>query len=102
MIHWKMIHKKKKHWKQEFYVIFMWWLSRREWHLWDSHISFEEADDDDGIGLFKQWIKNEKFTNLAIFQSPLNECMDELCSQLDKLWFNHFVFKAQAALICAI
>ena len=57
---------------------------------------FEEADDDEVVS-FKQWIKNEKFTNLATFQLPLNEYIDELCSQLDKLWFNHFVSKAQAA-----
>ena len=45
---------------------------------------FKEADDDEVVS-FKQWIKNEKFTNLATFQLPLNEYIDELCSQLDKL-----------------
>ena len=46
--------------------------------------AFEKADDDEVVS-FKQWIKNEKFTNLATFQLPLNEYMDELCSPLDKL-----------------
>ena len=63
---------------------------------------FEEAGDHDEVVSFKQWIKNEKFTNLATFQLPLNEYIDELCSELDKLSFHHFVSKAQAALICAI
>ena len=40
---------------------------------------------------------NRKFTNLAIFQLPLNEYIDELCSQLEKLQFHHFVSKAQPA-----
>ena len=57
---------------------------------------FVEADDDEVVP-FKQWIKNEKFTNLTTFQLPLNKYIDELCSQLDKLWFHHFVSKAQAA-----
>ena len=45
---------------------------------------FEEADDGEVVS-FKQWIKNKKFTNLATFQLPPNEYMDELCLQLDKL-----------------
>ena len=45
---------------------------------------FVEADDDEVVP-FKQWIKNEKFTNLTTFQLPLNKYIDELCSQLDKL-----------------
>ena len=45
---------------------------------------FKEADDDEIVS-FKQWFKNEKITNLATFQLPLNEYMDELCSQLHKL-----------------
>ena len=43
---------------------------------------FEEADDDEVVS-FKQWIKNETFTNLATFQLPLNEYIDYLYSQLD-------------------
>ena len=58
--------------------------------------AFEEADDDEIVSI-KQWIKNEKFANLATFQLPLNEYIDELCSQLNKLWFHHFVCKAQTA-----
>ena len=45
---------------------------------------FEEVDDDEVVS-FKQGIKNLKFTNLGTFQLPLNEYMNELCSQLDKL-----------------
>ena len=41
--------------------------------------------------------KSEKIANLATFQLPLSEYMDELCSQLDKLRFYHFLSKAQAA-----
>ena len=57
----------------------------------------QEADDNEVL-LFKQYIKNEKFTNLATFQLPLNEYMDELGSQLDKLGFYHFVSKVQQRL----
>ena len=52
---------------------------------------FEEADDEE-VESFKQWIKNEKLTNVATFQLPLNEYMYEL----DKLRFHHFVSKLQA------
>ena len=45
---------------------------------------FEEVDDDEVVS-FKQGIKNLKLTNLGTFQLPLNEYMNELCSQLDKL-----------------
>ena len=45
---------------------------------------FKESDDDE-VASFKQWMKNEKFPNPATFQLPLNDYMDELCSQLDKL-----------------
>ena len=41
---------------------------------------FEEADDDEVVS-FKQWIKNEKFTNLATFQLPLKD--DECIVLLD-------------------
>ena len=34
--------------------------------------AFEEANDGEVVS-FKLWIKNEKFTNLATFQLPLNE-----------------------------
>ena len=61
--------------------------------------AFEEADDYE-VEPFKRWIKNEKFTNLATLQLPLNEYMDELCSQLDKLRYHYFVSKAHAAYLC--
>ena len=41
---------------------------------------FKKADDDDVVS-FKQWIKNEKFTNLATFQLPLKD--DECIILLD-------------------
>ena len=41
--------------------------------------AFEEANGGE-VASFKLWIKNEKFTNLATFQLPLNEYMDEVCS----------------------
>ena len=39
---------------------------------------FAETDNDEVV-LFKQWTKNEKVTNLATFQLPWNEYIDELC-----------------------
>ena len=35
-------------------------------------------------------------TNFATLQLPLNENIHELCSQLDKFRFHHFVSKVQA------
>ena len=58
---------------------------------------FEEADDDEVVS-FKQWIKNEKFTNLPTFQLLLSEFIDGMCSQLVKLQFHHYVSKVQAGL----
>ena len=37
------------------------------------HTSVSKQVDDDKVVSFKQWIKNEKFNNLAIFQLPVNE-----------------------------
>ena len=101
MIYWKMIHKKRNFENRDFML-----------HSCDDFpgengiceflmLVFKESDDDE-VASFKQWMKNEKFPNPATFQLPLNDYMDELCSQLNKLWFHHFVSKAQAALICLI
>ena len=84
MVHWEIIHK-KRHIENRDCMLHSCDECPGENDNCEFHTSVSKQADDDKVVSFKQWIKNEKFKNLATFQLPLNEYMDELYSQLDKL-----------------
>ena len=53
--------------------------------------------DDHEIVSYKQWVKEEKFTNLISVQMIVAELIEKLCTAFDKLRPYHYVNQAQSA-----
>ena len=96
MIHCKMIHKKTLKTGILCYIRVMTVQERMAfvnfWHQFSKRLMMMKLDDSNSRKIHKS----------TTFQLPLNEYINELCSQLDKVWFHHFVSKEQAALIYLI
>ena len=84
-MHWKIIHKKRDI-KNRDSMLYSCDSCPGKNGIHEFLISvFKEADDDEVVS-FKQWIKNEKFINLATFPLPLmNTWINCAHNYIDKL-----------------